>query len=56
MARRAQLSGCIVLYLAIPLKAYHGIFEEMGRAVVDEVEMKLIIVDMEKEEIVEWLG
>jgi glucose-6-phosphate 1-dehydrogenase len=43
------------LYLAIPLHAYHGIFKEIGSAIAKEKNIKLLVFDIDKEEIVEWL-
>lgn len=44
------------LYLAIPENAYRGVFQRMGMAAVREYGVKMIVVDVESEEIVEWLG
>jgi hypothetical protein len=50
-----QSSTQLPLYLAIPNYAYHGIFKDMGMAVVNEVHMKLIVVDLNREVIEQWL-
>lgn len=43
------------LYLAIPVHAYEGIFTEIGLAVATEVGINLIVVNLAKEEIVQWI-
>jgi len=50
-----QSSSQAPLYLAVPNVAYHGIFKDMGMAVVNEIAMKLIVVDMKREVIEQWL-
>lgn len=44
-----------VLYLAVPLHAFNGIFRETGMNVIVETRMKLIVFDLAKEEIVRWI-
>jgi XisH protein len=43
------------LYLAIPNYAYHGIFKEIGLAVVNDAAMNLIVVDLDKEVVEQWI-
>lgn len=44
------------IYLAIPTLAYDEIFsQEIGRVVVDELRMKLLIVNLETEEVARWI-
>jgi hypothetical protein len=52
-----QLKGVTsLLYLAIPTLAYDRLFSKtLVLDTVREVRIKLIIVDVEHEEIVEWL-
>ncbi len=44
------------LYLAVPMVAYAGILsEQVGQIVRKRVHIKMIVVDIEREEIVQWL-
>lgn len=43
------------LFLAVPSHAYDGVFERMGKSAIIENDVKMIIVDIENEEILEWL-
>lgn len=44
------------LYLAIPVHIYRTLFKlDVIRATLSEVQIKLIIVDIEAEEIVQWI-
>jgi hypothetical protein len=43
------------LYLAVPSYAYRGIFNEIGMAVVNEAQIKLLVVEMDQEVIEQWL-
>lgn len=44
------------IYLAIDTKAYKGIFsEEIGKLIIESSDLKLIIFDVEREVIVEWI-
>ena len=43
------------LYLAVPLQAYQAVFDENVEAIVAENHVKMIIVDVEREEIVRWI-
>lgn len=43
------------LYLAVPLSAYNGLLnEELGQQVLEKVEIRLMVFDPSKEEIVLW--
>jgi XisH protein len=45
------------LYLAIPLIVYNRLFtSEIVVAIVDDVQLNLIVVDTDSEEVVQWLG
>jgi hypothetical protein len=43
------------IYLAIPTRAYYGIFEALGVSVAKKVGIKLIVVDVEHAEVEQWL-
>jgi hypothetical protein len=43
------------LYLAIPTSAFQGIFQRMGMEAIQENRVKMIVVDVEREEIEQWL-
>ncbi len=43
------------LYLAIPTTAYEGIFQEMAMGVIVTNQIKLIVVNLELEEITLWI-
>ncbi len=43
------------LYIAIPLHAYEGVFQAIGSKMIEKANIKLIVFDVEKEEIVQWL-
>lgn len=46
-----------VPYLAIPLEAYSRLFtKKVVSMTIDELQIKLILVDIEREEIVRWVG
>lgn len=42
------------LYLAIPQDIYESLFKEIGMFVVEETQIKLIVVDIDREVIVKW--
>jgi glucose-6-phosphate 1-dehydrogenase len=42
------------LYLAIPTHAYRHLFDDVVQQAMSYVKMKLIVVDLDQEEIVEW--
>jgi hypothetical protein len=43
------------LYLAIPVVAYHGIFKLIAMPVIARTGIKLLVVDMNSEEIAQWI-
>jgi hypothetical protein len=44
------------IYLAVPTLAYDEIFtQEIGRLVMDELRMKLLVVELETEEVAQWI-
>ncbi len=43
------------LYLAVPSVAFYGIFEAIGMPVAIKTQMKLVIIDLDKEEVVQWI-
>jgi hypothetical protein len=43
------------IYLAIPTQAFYGIFEAIGMSVGITTQIKLIVIDLEREEIVQWM-
>lgn len=45
-----------ILYLAVPLRTYDGVFEErIGRLVIRRQRINLLVFDHEQERILEWL-
>jgi len=45
-----------VLYLAVPIRTYDGVFEErIGRLVIKRQRINLLVFDHEQERILEWL-
>ncbi|MCU0481845.1 MAG: hypothetical protein MUE54_11655 [Anaerolineae bacterium] len=48
------LNDSTPLYLAIPIHAYRVVFDEVALRVINRVKMKMIVVDIEQEVIVEW--
>jgi hypothetical protein len=44
------------LYLAIPNYAYNGIIDEVGAGVIRDTKIKLIVVNLDREEIEQWLN
>lgn len=45
----------IPIYLAVPVAAYEGILSEpLGEIILQRYEIKLMVIDVEKEEIVLW--
>lgn len=44
----------MLLYLAIPLRAYEHIFDESVLSVIHETAINLLIVNLDTEEIVQW--
>jgi len=43
------------VYLAIPTHAYKSVFTEVGQSLVQSQQIKLIVVNLDQEEIEEWL-
>lgn len=44
------------LYMAVPIAAYVGIFnEEVGKVAIERLKLKLMIFNPELEEVVEWI-
>lgn len=43
------------LYLAIPTHAYQGIFQQLAMPIVDEIRIKMMVVDIDREVIERWL-
>ena len=46
----------IPLYLAIPLEAYSGVFNRMAFPMITQNHVKMIVVDLEREVIDQWLN
>lgn len=44
------------LYMAVPTEAYHGILNDIGMDVIRESQIKLLIVDLAREVIDQWLA
>jgi len=44
------------LYLSIPTTAYYGIFKEIGLDIVNEMNIKLIVIDIVNEVIDLWIN
>ncbi len=42
------------IYLAIPTRAFYGIFEAIGMSVAIKTEIKMIVIDLDREEVVQW--
>ena len=42
------------LYLAVPIHAYEGVFFDLARSVVDELHVKLVVIDLDREVVVQW--
>jgi hypothetical protein len=43
------------LYLAVPTFAYESVFKRMGMAAVRENRVKMIVIDLDREVITQWL-
>jgi len=44
------------LYLAIPIQVYQRLFvKQVVNAIIHESRLKLIVVDLEREEVIQWL-
>ncbi|MBI5667233.1 MAG: hypothetical protein HZC41_04425 [Chloroflexi bacterium] len=44
------------LYLAVPFHAFSGVFQQLAMEVVNEIRVKMIVVDLDGEVIAEWLA
>ena len=49
-----ELKNSTSLYLAIPLRAYDDLFDGVIQRAINDVKIKIIVVDIEREEIVQW--
>lgn len=44
------------LYLSVPSTIYQTFFKRISvQAVIDEIAMKMVIIDLEREEVIEWI-
>lgn len=43
------------LYMALPANIYQGVFQFFGMPLVNELRINLIVVDLDKEEIEQWI-
>lgn len=43
------------LYLAVPVEAYEDVFSRMALKSIEMNRVKIVVVDMEREVIVQWL-
>ena len=43
------------IYLAVPTKAFYGIVKEIASPVMVEYRIKLLVIDLEHEEIEQWI-
>lgn len=44
------------IYLALDIDAYRDLFEDIsGRVLIEEFELAIIVIDIEKEEVVQWI-
>jgi hypothetical protein len=43
------------LYLAVPTHAYYGIFRDIGVGIINEAQIRLIVVNMVDEVIEQWI-
>jgi hypothetical protein len=43
------------LYLAVPTTAFHGIFREIALPLLAAYQIRLIVIDLEQEEIEQWI-
>ena len=44
------------LYLAVPTVAYYGIFQVLALPLINDLAVKIMLVDLEKEEIEQWIS
>jgi hypothetical protein len=43
------------LYLVVPSHAYHTIFQRMGMSAIKDNRIKMIVIDLDREEIEQWI-
>jgi hypothetical protein len=43
------------LYPAVPIHAYEGVFHDLARSLLDALQIKLVVIDLDREVIVQWL-
>lgn len=43
------------LYLAVPTFAYYGVIQQIAKIVITESKIKMIVIDIEREEVELWL-
>jgi len=49
------LASDVPLYLAVPIQAYNGILDEpLGQQMVESLQVRLLVFDPEREEIILW--
>jgi hypothetical protein len=47
----------IPLYLAVPLTAYGRLFsKQVVQATIQEISIRLIVVDIDREDVIQWIG
>jgi XisH protein len=44
------------LYLAVPLHAYAGVISRMALSVMAQNDVKMIVIDIEREAVIQWLS
>ncbi len=49
-----ELGKSVPLYLAIPTKAYYGVFQRLVPSLIDELKINVIVVDLSQERIELW--
>ena len=49
-----ELGKSLPLYLAIPTKAYYGVFQRLVPSLIDELKINVIVVDLGQERIELW--
>lgn len=51
----SSVNSRIPIYLSVPTHIYYGIFEEIGFEILREEDIHLIVVNLEDEQIEEWV-
>ena len=46
----------VPLYLAVPRHAYEGVINRMALSVMTQNDVKMIVVDLEREAVIQWLS